>query len=106
MRTVINTTVNVTTVANEIRNVRTVLAGVDGCALAPRASTSRAKRLYAAPAPQHWLHAQGQKPFAGKQKPECMGPMSRDGSDLLSRCRRRESSRCRRPRISSCLERS
>ena len=101
MRNVINTTVNVTTVANVIRNVRTVLAGVDTCALAPQHS-----RLYAAPAPQHWLHATGRKPFAGKQKPECMGPMFGGGSDLLSRCRGRESSRCRRPRISSCLARS
>ena len=106
MRNVINTTVNVTTVANVIRNVRTVLAGVDTCALAPRPERLDAARLYAAPAPQHWLHAQGQKPFAGKQKPAGAGPMSSGGSDLSSRCRCRESSRCRRPRLSSCLERS
>ena len=101
MRTAINTTANVTTNAIAIRTVRTVMAGVD----ALRAS-SHHLRLYAAPAPQHWDHANGQKPFAGKQKPAGMGPMPGSGSELLSRCSRRETSRCRRPRVSSCLARS
>jgi hypothetical protein len=67
-------------------------------------------RLYAAPAPQHRDHAKGQKPFAGKQKPAPMGPMSGSlsgcvsHSETWSRCR--ESSRCRRPRVLSCSERS
>jgi hypothetical protein len=111
MRNVINTLANVTTTAIVNRPVRTVLAGVD----ALRASLA-ALRLYAAPAPQCWDHADGQAPFAGKQKPAGTGPMP-GGSDFSSRwgacvsrseaqphCR--ESSRCRRPRVSSCLARS
>ena len=103
MRNVINTTANVTTTAIVNRQVRTVLARVD----APRARSLRNLRLYAAPAPQPWNHAQGQKPFAGKQKPAGMGPMLGSSSELLiSHCSRRESSRCRRPRVSSWLARS
>jgi len=99
MRTVINTIANVTTSGISRNQVRTVTAGVDTL----RAS-SHQQRLYAAPAPQAWTYADGDKPFAGKQKPEGTGSMS-GGSDL-SRCSRRASSRCRRPRVSSCLERS
>jgi hypothetical protein len=103
MRNVINTIANVTTTAIVNRTVRTVVAGVDVAGALP----SRALRLYAAPAPQHWDHVQGQKPFAGK-KPADMGPMSGGGSERLSRsrCLSRESSRCRRPRVLSCCERS
>ena len=101
MRSVINSVANVTTSAISNRLVRTVMAGVDGV----RAS-SHDLRLYtaaahhAAPAPQRWA----QESFAGKQKPAGTGPMP-GSSDLLSRSRR-ETSRCRRPRVSSCLERS
>ena len=95
MRNVINTTANVTTNAIVNRTVRTVLAGVD----AMRDSSAHHVRLYAAPAPMGWAK------FAGKQKPGKQGPMP-GGSDLDSRCSRRESSRCRRPRVSSCLRRS
>jgi hypothetical protein len=79
------------------------LAGVDALRAAPRFM-----RLYdAAPAPQHWDHADGQQPKAGKQKPAGMGPMPGSRSELLSRCSRREqTSRCRRPRVSSCIARS
>jgi hypothetical protein len=101
MRNVISTTANVTTTAIVNRQVAAVLAGVDALRAAPRFM-----RLYAAPAPQHWDHADGQKPFAGKQQPAGMGPMPGSRSELLSRCSRRETSRCRRPRVSSCLERS
>jgi hypothetical protein len=102
MRSVINPVANVTTSAIANRLVRTVMAGVD----VARAS-SHDLRLYhaaaqhAAPAPQRWAH----KPFAGKQKPAGTGP-SLGGSELLSRCSRRETSRCRRPRVSSWLARS
>ena len=108
MRSVINTVANVTSVAIANRVVRTAMAGVDGL----RAS-SQDLRFYHAAAAQHaapaprWAH----KPFAGKQKPA--GPAmsagtgpSLGGSELLSRCSRRETSRCRRPRVSSCLVRS
>jgi hypothetical protein len=94
MRNVINTAANVTTTAIVNRPVRTVMAGVD----AMRAS-SHHLRLYTAPAHQRW----GQ--FAGKQKPAGVGPVL-GGSDQLSRCWSRESSRRRRPRVSSCLARS
>ena len=100
MRSVINTVANVTTRAISNRLVRTVMAGVD----ALRAS-SHHLRLYTAPAPQQWTNASGQKPFAGKQKPEGIGSTP-GSSDLLSRCSRRDTSRCRRPRVSSWLARS
>ena len=94
MRSVINTNINVTNLRNE---VRTMVAGV----VILRAA-SHLLRLYAAPARQRWTHDDGDQPFTGKQKPGCLGPMP--GSDSLSRsCR--ESSRCRRPRVSSCLTR-
>jgi hypothetical protein len=96
MRSVINTNINVTTLNRE---VRTMVAGV----VILRAA-SDVLRLYAAPAHQRWTHADGDQPFAGKQKPALLGPQP-GGCDLSSRsCR--ESSRCRRPRISSCLARS
>ena len=85
MRTVINTVANVTTTRIANRQVRTVVAGVD----ALRSASSHHQRLYAAPAPQAWAD----QPLPG-------------GSELLSRCSRREMSRCRRPRVSSCLARS
>jgi hypothetical protein len=96
MRHVINTTANVTTTAICHRNVRTVVAGVDALRALP------VMRLYAAPAPQ------AASSFAGKQKP-ALGLLSGDGGPL-GRCLDREptarwSSRCRRPRIASCLER-
>jgi hypothetical protein len=100
MRNVINTTAIVTTNAIVNRTVRTVMAGVD----ALRASSSHHLRLYAASAPQRWSAAYGQKPFAGKQKPAGTGPLP--GSSEPSRCSRRETSRCRRPRVSSWLARS
>jgi hypothetical protein len=106
MRIVINTVANVTTNAIVNRRVRTVMAGVD----ATRAPSSHHLRLYAAPAPQAWSFANGQKlanglkPFAGKQTPAGTG--STPGSSDLSRCSRRETSRCRRPRVSSCIARS
>ena len=107
MRNVINTIANVTTTAIVNRTVRTVVAGVDAArALSLRGDLASHQRLYAAPAPQHWDHVQGQKPFAGKQKPAGVGPMSGGGSQRLSRCLSRESSRCRRPRVLSCTERS
>ena len=99
MRNVINTTAIVTTNAIVNRTVRTVMAGVD----ALRASSSHHLRLYAASAPQRWSAAYGQKPFAGKQKPAGTGS---PGRSELSRCSRRETSRCRRPRVSSWLARS
>lgn len=96
MRNVINTITNVTTLTTE---VRTIVAGV----VTLRAASHQA-RLYAAPARGRWAHDDGDQPFAGKQKPAFMGP-SPAGSDLTSRsCR--ESSRCRRPRVSSCSSRS
>ena len=95
MRSVINSVANVTTSAISNRLVRTVMAGVDGV----RAS-SHHLRLYTAPAPQRWA----QESFAGKQKPAGTGPIL--GGSELSRCSRREMSRCRRPRVSSWLARS
>jgi hypothetical protein len=105
MRIVINTTANVTTNAIVNRTVRTVMAGVD----AMRASSAHHLRLYhvaakTAPALQGWFAANGQQPFAGKQKPA--GTATSPGRSELSRCSRRETSRCRRPRVSSCLARS
>ena len=107
MRSVINSVANVTTSAISNRLVRTVMAGVDGV----RAS-SHDLRLYhaaahhAAPAPQRWA----QQSFAGKQKPAGTATPAGTGSSLgrseLSRCSRRETSRCRRPRVSSWLARS
>ena len=115
MRSVINTVANVTTSAIANRLVRTVMADVD----VARAS-SHDLRLYhvaahhAEPAQQRWA----QKPFAGKQKPAGpamsagTGPSLGGGSELLSRCSRRETSlgllaaQRRRPRVSSCLVRS
>jgi hypothetical protein len=110
MRNVINTTANVTTNAIVDRTVRTVMAGVD----VVRASSSHHLRLYAASAPQRWSPAAGQqayglKPFAGKQKPAGKGTSpgrSEHGLSKPSRCSRREMSRCRRPRVSSCIARS
>jgi hypothetical protein len=95
MRNVINTIANVTTNAIVNRTVRTVLAGVD----ALRASWE-ASRLYAAPASgaPDWADCHGGKPMAGKQK--FAGPMCQH--EQLS-CLRRAHSRCRRPRLSSCL---
>ena len=101
MRSVINTVANVTTSAISNRLVRTVMAGVDASA-----PSLRHQRLYAAPAPQHWDHANGQKPFAGKQKPAGTGSLPGSSSELLSRCSRRAMSRCRRPRGSTCIARS
>ena len=105
MRSVINTIANVTTNAIANRTVRTVMAGVDASA-----PSLRHQRLYAAPAPQHWDHADGDKPFAGKQKPAGTATQAGTGSSLggseLSRCTRRDTSRCRRPRVSSWLARS
>ncbi len=96
MRSVINSA-NVTTSAISNRLVRTVMAGVDVL----RASSHDFAPLYhAAPAPQRWA----QKPAAGKSKPAGTGP-SLGGSEL-SRCTRRDTSRCRRPRVSSWLARS
>ena len=96
MRNVINTTANVTTVAIINREVRTVLAGVDALRAFPRHL-----RLYAAPAHVAWALAVGLQPTTGKQ-PAKQG--SKPGSsDQMSRCMLRESSRCRRPRVSSCL---
>ncbi len=104
MRNAINTIANVTTSAIVNRQVRTVMAGVDTV----RAS-SHLLRLYfaadhAAPAPQRWTDAIGQKPFSGKQKPAGIGSIP--GGSELSRCTRRETSRCRRPRVSACIARS
>jgi hypothetical protein len=96
MRNVINTTANVTTTAIINREVRTVLAGVDALRAFPRHL-----RLYAAPAHAAWALAVGQEPTAGKQ-PAKQGSKPGD-SDSMSRCLRDESSRCRRPRVSSCL---
>ena len=96
MRSVINTNANVTTSAISNRLVRTVMAGVD----VVRASLHDFAPLYhAAPAPQRWAQN-----FAGKQKPAGTG--SRPGGSELSRCSRRDTSRCRRPRVSSWLARS
>ena len=100
MRTVINTIANVTTSGIGRNQVRTVKAGVD----ATRALSLHLLRLHAAPAPQQWTYADGDKPFAGKQKPAGTGSMP--GGSELSRCLSRELSRCRRPRVSSCLARS
>jgi hypothetical protein len=74
-----------------------------------RASSAHHLRLYTsaartAPAPQGWFAADGQLPFAGKQKPAGTGKSP--GRSELSRCSRRETSRCRRPRVSSCIARS
>ena len=104
MRNVVNTIANVTNTAIANRQVRTVMAGVDTL----RAS-SHLLRLYnpaahAAPAPQQWTCAYGQKPFSGKQKPEGTGSIPGDSD--LSRCTRRATSRCRRPRVSALLARS
>jgi hypothetical protein len=108
MRNVINTTANVSITAIVNRSVvRTSMAGVvDALRVAPRSLRLYHATAKAALAPQHWDHATGQKPFAGKQKPAGMGPMPGSGSELLSRCSRRETSRCRRPRVSSCIARS
>jgi len=99
MRTPINTVANVTTPRIANRQVRTVVAGVDALRSAPRHL-----RLYAALAPQQWDHANDHKSFAGKQKPAGTGSMP--GASDLSRCSSWESSRCRRPRVSSWLARS
>jgi hypothetical protein len=109
MRNVINTTANVTTTAIIIREVRTVLAGVDVLR-----AFSRHLRLYAMPAAAAWGLAVGEKPTAGKQQPAKPGSQP-GGSDSMSRCLHRESlpcrstarrcttSQCRRPRASRCL---
>ena len=97
MRSVINTNVTVTTLNNE---VRTMVAGV----VTLRAA-SHLLRLYAAPARQRWAQDDGDQPFTGKQKPGCLGPMP-GGSEPISRCSPGTSSRCRRPRVSSCSSRS
>ena len=108
MRNVINTFANVTTNAIVNRTVRTVLAGVD----ALRASLE-ASRLYAAPdaaAPAAgspgWAPGLGDKPMAGKPKfaTGLAGDtgLMRCQHEQLS-CSRRAHSRCRRPRLSSCL---
>src|SRR5262245_29150421 len=97
MRTTINTIANVTTARIANRVVHTVVAGVD----ALRASLHQ-QRLFAAPAPRDWTYAEGDA-FAGK-KPEGAGSKPSDSD--LSRCMRRASSRCRRPRICGCLARS
>jgi len=94
MRSVINTNINVTT----LNEVRTMVAGVVNLRAA-----SHLLRLYAAPARQRWTQDDGDQPFTGKQKPECLGPMPGGGD--LSRCSPGTSSRCRRPRVSSCLAR-
>ena len=100
MRNVVNTIANVANTAIANRQVRTIMAGVDGL----RASSHLLRLYHAAPAPQRWTSANGQKPFSGKQKPEGTG-FSPDASDS-SRCTRRETSRCRRPRVSALLARS
>ena len=105
MRNVINTIANVTTSGISRNQVRTVTAGVD----AVRASL-HLSRLYSAPALGRWDAADGdlakcQQPFAGKQKPAGTGTSPGSRSEL-SRCPRRETSRCRRPRVSSWLARS
>lgn len=102
MRSVINTNVTVTTLSNE---VRTMVAGVVNTRAA-----SHLLRLYAAPARQRWAQDDGDQPFAGKQKPGCLGPMP-GCSEPISRCSGTSSlgclaSQCRRPRVSSCLSRS
>jgi hypothetical protein len=107
MRNVINTTANVTTNAIVDRTVRTVMAGVD----VVRASSSHHLRLYSAAAPQCWSPANGKqayglKPFAGKQMPAGKGTSLGLGSEQQSRCLGRETSRCRRPRVLSCIARS
>ena len=96
MRSVINPVANVTTSAISNRLVRTVMAGVDGL----RASSHDLRLYHAAPAPQRWA----QESSAGKQKPAGTG--SSLGRSELSRCSRRDTSRCRRPRVSSWLARS
>ena len=96
MRSVINSVANVTTSAISNRLVRTVMAGVD----VARASSHDLRLYHAAPAPQRWA----QESFAGKQKPAGTG--SSLGGSELSRCTRRDTSRCRRPRVSSWLARS
>jgi hypothetical protein len=89
MRNIINTIANVTTTGIAVDQVRTVMAGVvDALRAAPRHL-----HLYAAPAPKGWAL------FTGKQMP---GTGSLPGGEQLS-CSRRERSRCRRPRESSCL---
>jgi hypothetical protein len=102
MRSVINSVANVTTSAIANRLVRTVMADVD----VARASSHDLRLYHAAPAPQRWA----QKPFAGKQKPAGPAMSAGTGPSLggseLSRCSRRETSRCRRPRVSSWLARS
>ena len=102
MRSVINPVANVTTSAISNRLVRTVMAGVDGL----RASSHELRLYHAAPAPQRWA----QESFAGKQKPAGTATPAGTGPSLgrseLSRCTRRETSRCRRPRVSSWLARS
>jgi hypothetical protein len=97
MRNVINTIANVTTNAIVNRTVRTVLAGVD----ALRASLE-ASRLYAATAgAAGWGPADGDKPSAGKPMFAKSGPMCQAGQHLS--CSHRAHTRCRRPRLSSCL---
>jgi hypothetical protein len=97
MRNAINNTTNVTAVAIVNRSVATALVGVD----ASRMDSPRHLRLYhAAPAPHRWAHfVAARKQQAGKQKPA----MGLPGGDL-SRLER--ATRCRRPRLSSCLGRS
>src|SRR5262245_39307484 len=99
MRIVVNTIANVTTSGMSRNQVRTITAGVDALG-----ASFDHLRPPVAPAPQQWDDADGQKPFAGKQKPAGTGPLP-GSSELLSRSIR-ESSRCRRPRVWSCLERS
>jgi hypothetical protein len=109
MRNVI-TIANVTTNAIVNRTVRTVLAGVD----ALRASLE-APRLYAAPAAAalessapasgtpDWAQGLGDKPMAGKPKFAGAGTGSMRCQHEQLSCSRRAHSRCRRPRLSSCL---
>jgi hypothetical protein len=90
MRSTMNAIANVTTTVFANVIVRTVVAGVD----ALRGPAPLAMRLYAALPGDKW------HPMSGKQKPAHQGRLS--CSDQ-SHCRRDES-RCRRSRVSGCLE--
>lgn len=99
MRNAINNTTNVTAVAIVNRSVATALVGVD----ASRMDSPRHLRLYhAAPAMHRWaLDFASQKQSAARKQQAGKKPAEGLPGGDLSRLER--ATRCRRPRLSSCL---
>ena len=100
MRTVINTIANVTTSGIvRIRSARSWQALMTHARTLPASIA-----LYAAPAPQQWTMPTAISRLPANKSRQAPGPCP--AAATLSRCSRRAMSRCRRPRVSSCLARS